>query len=164
MSRQFAERIEDVNAPRNMAKIEPWLYRGADASKEKLDFLKQLGIKTVINFRYWGSIEKDVAKAGMTPVSIPLIADFRGSEAPTEDQLRYFFYLLNDKSMHPIYFHCMHGCDRTGTMAACYRIEQGWTPEEAIEEMQHFGFHDNWVDFMKFVKTYTPRGYLNKEK
>ena len=48
-------------------------------------------------------------------------------------------------------------------MAALYRIEvDGWTPAEAIEEMQHFGYHDNYKDLVAFVRAYVPRGYAKK--
>ena len=44
-----------------------------------------------------------------------------------------------------------------------YRIEvDGWTPAEAVEEMQHFGYHDNYKDMVEFVKKYEPRGYAKK--
>jgi hypothetical protein len=45
-------------------------------------------------------------------------------------------------------------------MAALWRIERnGWTPAEAIEEMQAFGYHDYYEDLIAFVRAYRPRGY-----
>ena len=59
-----------------------------------------------------------------------------------------------------IYFHCAHGKDRTGTMAALYRIEvDGWTADQATQEMQAFGYRDIYKDLIAFVRAYTPRGY-----
>jgi protein tyrosine/serine phosphatase len=41
-----------------------------------------------------------------------------------------------------IYFHCKDGVDRTGLIAAAYRIQvQGWDPERAIDEWYALGFH-----------------------
>jgi protein tyrosine/serine phosphatase len=154
----FAERLA---GPENFARISPSLYRGADTeSQGDLDELKKHGIRTIVNLRWWGWEEDDLKNAGFSTVSIPIQADFRGSDPPTEDQLRYFFYVIDDPRLAPVYFHCMFGKDRTGTMASIYRIERdGWTPAEAVEEMQHFGFRDNWVDLMKFVMGYKPRGF-----
>jgi len=161
--RLFAPRITLPGAPGNMAMINPNLFRGEDPSREGMKWLKDFGIRTVINLRYWGDERKEVESLGMNAISIPLQADIRGSEPPTEDQLRYFFYVLRDKLLGPVYFHCMHGKDRTGTLAAVHRIEScDWSPDEAFEEMQYFGFHDNWVDLSKFVLGYKKRGYCRE--
>ena len=38
---------------------------------------------------------------------------------------------------------------------AVYRIGgQGWSTEEAEQEMQDFGFDDIWVNLKKFLKNY----------
>ena len=45
-------------------------------------------------------------------------------------------------------------------MAAIYRLEiDGWTPDEAMQEMEAFGYHNIYRDLIHFVKTYKPRGY-----
>ena len=60
----------------------------------------------------------------------------------------------------PVYLHCKVGRDRTGTFAAIYRIEvDGWTNEEAMEELQAFGYHDYYKDLINFVKKYKPKGF-----
>jgi hypothetical protein len=64
-----------------------------------------------------------------------------------------------DPAAQPVFFHCRHGKDRTGTMAALYRIEvDGWTNEEAIEEMLAFGYHTIYQDLIDYVRAYEPRG------
>ena len=41
----------------------------------------------------------------------------------------------------PVLMHCKHGSDRTGLMAAMYRVViQGWSKEEALNEMTLGGF------------------------
>ena len=43
-----------------------------------------------------------------------------------------------------VLMHCKHGSDRTGLMAAMYRIVvQGWSKEDALSEMTQGGFGDN---------------------
>lgn len=156
----MAARIDGVEGISNFARIHPGLYRGNYPSAEGLKHLKALGVKTVINLRSHHSNRKAVEAAGMTPVEMPLQADLFGSEPPSEERLRGFFETVLDPARQPVFIHCAHGKDRTGTMAALYRIEvDGWTPGEAIEEMQAFGYHDIYKDLVAFVRAYTPRGF-----
>ena len=158
----FAKRMEGVE---NLAQITPQLYRGAQPDEAGFRKLKDLGVKTVISFRSYHSEKKDVEAAGMTAIQIPVQADVFGSEPPTEEQIRLFFTTLLDPSKQPVYFHCAHGKDRTGTLGALWRIEiDGWTPAEAIEEMQAFGYHDNFKDLIEYARKYKPRGFKAPSK
>ena len=63
--------------------------------------------------------------------------------------------IVSDKERQPVFVHCQYGADRTGTMCAAYRIAvQGWTKEEAIEEMTQgdFGFHGVWTNLVEYVR------------
>jgi len=118
-----------------------------------------MGVKTVIDFRSHHSTKKQVEAAGMTALEIPLKADF-GSTPPTEEELQAFFKAVLDPAQQPVYIHCAFGKDRTGTMAAVYRLEvDGWTPEEAMQEMESFGYHNIYRDLVNFIRTYKPRGF-----
>jgi len=163
----FAERIDGVTGLENFARIHEGLYRGAQPTREGLRTLKARGIKTVINLRSNHSNKEDVEACGMTAVQIPLQADIFGSKPPTEEQLRLFFELILDPARQPVFFHCAHGKDRTGTMAALYRIEvEGWAAEDAVEEMQAFGYHDIYQDLISFVRSYKARelGHSSRRK
>jgi len=162
--RKMAERIEGVPGLENFARVNDRLYRGAQPTAEGYRKLKEMGIKTVINFRSHHSYKSEIEAAGLASVEIPLQADAVGSEPPTEQQLRMFLELVLDPARQPIFIHCMGGKDRTGTLSAVYRMEfDGWSNREAIEEMQSFGFHDYYADLMTYVKNYKPRG-LNSGK
>jgi len=156
----FARRIPAAAGVENLALIAPGVYRGAQPTAAGFRTLKEMGVRTVIGFRSYHSSGKDVEAAGMSAVELPIQADLLGSEPPAEEQIATFFKTVLDPSRKPVFFHCAHGKDRTGTMAALYRIEvDGWTSAEAIEEMQAFGYHDNYQDLIEFVRKYVPRGY-----
>jgi len=158
--RPMAERIEGLEGLDNFARIDAVLYRGAQPTAEGYRKLKEMGVKTVINFRSHHSYKKDIEAAGMTCVELPLQADMIGSEPPTEEQLKSFFEIVLDPASQPVFIHCMGGKDRTGTLCAVYRMETaGWSKDEAIEEMQSFGFHDYYADLMRYVKGYELRGF-----
>ena len=155
----FAQRITGVKDVDNLAKISDNLYRGAQPDDDGYKYLRSLGIKTVINLRQHHSERKDVESQGMRYVEIPLQANVFGSEPPTTEQVKQFSGIVLDPANQPVYFHCAQGKDRTGTMAALYRMEvDKWTADEAIEEMRHFGYHDIYKDLMDYVKSYKPQG------
>jgi tyrosine-protein phosphatase SIW14 len=155
----IAQRLPGIPGVDNFARVNPALYRGAQPTEEGLRQLKAMGIKTVIDFRSYHSTHKQVEAAGMTAVEIPLKADL-GSVPPDDEELKKFFQVVLDPARQPVYIHCAFGKDRTGTMAAVYRLEMdGWTPDEALQEMEAFGYHNIYRDLIAFVKTYKPRGY-----
>jgi protein tyrosine phosphatase (PTP) superfamily phosphohydrolase (DUF442 family) len=152
---RFARRLADARGVPYAAEVAPGLLRGGQPDAEGVAWLKSIGVKTVINLRhYHGDTEGErVAAAGMKYLRIPL----ESSDAPRREQVAKFLALVNDPALRPIYVHCAHGVDRTGTLMAVYRMEvDGWSNLEAFAEMQYFGAHWIWRDLRAFVKTYRP--------
>jgi protein tyrosine phosphatase (PTP) superfamily phosphohydrolase (DUF442 family) len=115
-------------------------------------------VKTVLSLRSWHSEKGEVEGAGLRFVAIPMHADVFGSTPPKDEEVALFLKTLRDPASQPVYFHCAHGKDRTGTMAAVYRMEvDGWTADEAIAEMQAFGYHDIYRDLIAYLRAYRPR-------
>jgi protein tyrosine phosphatase (PTP) superfamily phosphohydrolase (DUF442 family) len=151
----------------NFGRCNKGLCRGAQPDAAGYAWLKEQGFKTVVNFRTWHNDDEAEAirKLGLTPLNISLQADVRGSEPPTDAQLKEFFEIVLDPKNQPVYIHCAHGKDRTGTMAALYRMEvDGWTADEAIEEMRAFGYNTIWQDLVDYVKKYKPGKYVPQRK
>jgi tyrosine-protein phosphatase SIW14 len=162
-TRLCAQRIEGVQGVDNLAKVTPNLYRGAQPDAEGFQALKNLGIKTVVNLRSYHGEKKEVESLGLRSVEIEVQADILGSTPPTEEDIRLFFQTVLDSKQQPVFVHCAHGKDRTGTMMALYRMEvDGWSADEAVAEMRYFGFHEIYEDLMTFVKQYKPKGYGKK--
>jgi tyrosine-protein phosphatase SIW14 len=55
----------------------------------------------------------------------------------------------------PVFIHCKHGCDRTGTIIACHRLRHDrWTATAALREAKAYGM-SAWVFGMKrFIKDF----------
>jgi protein tyrosine/serine phosphatase len=154
----FATRLPDLPIE-NAAKIADGVYRGAQPDAAGLKALKEMGVRTVVNLRSHHSEKKEVEALGLEAVEIPMEASLE-SEPPTDAEMKRFFDVVLDPAKRPVYFHCAKGKDRTGTMAALYRIEvDGWSREDAIAELRHFGYHEYYKDLVEFVRTYKTRGF-----
>jgi len=106
-----------------------------------------------------------VRAAGMTYVEIPMTATAFGATVPSDHDLERFFDAVLDSTARPVYMHCVHGKDRTGAMAALYRIEvTGWSSEKALAEMDRMGFNGWYRNLRRFVRDYQPRGYAARRR
>ena len=157
LRKRFASRIESARGVAYAAKVDDKLYRGGVPDEDGIAWLKSLGIRTVVNLRhYHGDSEGELVEAaGMRYVRIKLAS----TDAPEPEQVKQFFEVVNDPKALPVYVHCLHGVDRTGTMVALYRMEkQGWGNSDALMEMEWFGAHGLLSDLRRFVGAYVPRG------
>jgi protein tyrosine/serine phosphatase len=60
-----------------------------------------------------------------------------------------------DSLPKPVFIHCQHGCDRTGTIIACYRIKhEQWTRENAWQEAVRYGISRFERGMKSFVKDF----------
>jgi len=123
----------------NFGKVNDSLYRGAQPDALGIRNLKKLGVKTIINLR----LAKDVRPAeeteananGITYTNVPM----KGYGRPAPEQVALALALIGSLPS-PVFVHCAHGCERTGTIIACYRIQHDhWSGESALEEAKHYG-------------------------
>ena len=134
---------------RNLFQVNAGLYRGAPPTAEGARRLKEIGVRTVVNLEYFHSDRDALAGTGLNYVHI------RSSPLnPEKEDVVAFLKVIADANLAPVYVHCMHGSDRTGTMCAVYRIAvEGWTKQQAIDEMVHggYGFHPEWQNLLDFI-------------
>jgi len=126
----------------NFGRVSPFLFRGAQPSREGFASLKKLGIDTVIDLRdERDEIAKEqsaVEGLGMRFLSIP----WSGRHLPTEGQMVSFLQFIQGHPGLKIFVHCAQGRDRTGVMVAAYRMTlESWTPAKAVDEMHAFHYH-----------------------
>lgn len=141
----------------NFGKVSEGLYRGAQPDEAGIQNLKRLGIKTIVNLRMPDDVlsgEETQAHAnGITYTNVPL----RGLGRPTDEQVKNVLALIETLPA-PVFVHCQHGCDRTGTIVACYRIQHDkWLSETALDEAGHYGMSPFERGMRKFVKEFAGR-------
>jgi protein tyrosine/serine phosphatase len=135
----FAEEPGEGDIPR-FAILANGLYRGGQPTNKGFQFLKEKGVRTVINLRAEDNAEaKVVEKLGMNYVQIPVEEVRPWSQIP-EAAIAKYFELINNPANYPIFFHCRRGADRTGAFAALYRVAlQHWVPRKAYDEARDIG-------------------------
>jgi protein tyrosine/serine phosphatase len=131
--------------------------------------LAALQIKTVINLRGEDEDtleeEMEARAAGLRYFSVPL----PGFSRPRDEQVERVLALINDPQNWPVFVHCRHGEDRTGTIIAIYRITRdGWTYEQAKREAKRYGlsrFQFKMKDYIKdYARDYKPAAPLRSEQ
>lgn len=118
--------------------VAPGVYRGsAPTPKDVMHLRDALGIRKIISLdRDTGEkIDRACKLLGIQHVKL-YIEDRRGL-------LKLFEHNLKDLLLKggPTFFHCHHGKDRTGLLAALFKCKyMGMNPEDAIEEAKSLGF------------------------
>ncbi len=148
-----------VSGIARFAEMEPGLYRGAKPSDAGIRYLRDRGIRSVISLIRDDGERRKVESLGLLYFEIPLHAGLFGSSEPTDEQIRSFLALAGDSANRPVFFHCRHGRDRTGAMAALYRVRvDGWSAEAALEEMRAFGASRLYKDLYRPIFRYGRSG------
>jgi len=124
---------------RNFGKISDAVFRGAQPDALGITNLARLGVKMIINLRMtndiWNPEERLARAQGILYTNLPL----RGMGRPTDQQVRGILEAI-EAAPGPVFVHCQHGCDRTGAIVACYRIQHDkWTSDAALKEAVLYG-------------------------
>ena len=137
------------------------LYRGGQPTAGGFQFLKEKGIKTIINLRAEDNRESEMVQAlGMNYIQIPVDEVWPWSQLPQAAVAKYF-ELVNNPANYPIFFHCRRGADRTGTFAAMYRMAvQGWNAEDAYAEARNIGMRWYFAGLKSQIYNFNPPGNI----
>lgn len=137
----------------NLFKVSNTLYRGAQPTREGFMELKKMGIKTIINLRQHHTDKKMIVGMGFNYFNIPT-----STTKPDRTRYQKALSIMDNPAMWPVFVHCQHGADRTGSAVALYRVTiQKWETEEAIRELREggYGHHTMFKDIIQFIRNYS---------
>ena len=125
----------------NFAKVSDGLYRGAQPDTVAVSNLQKLGVRTIIDLRMPNRVRKaeetEARGQGLAYTNVPM----HGLGRPGDEQVRNVLSLIENLP-GPVFIHCEYGCDRTGTVVACYRIKHDkWSPKVALQEAARHGMY-----------------------
>lgn len=134
----------------NFYKISDKLYRSEQPNAKAVTEYESIGIGTIINLRKHHNDNSEAKTSSITLKHIPMAA-----RNVTQDQILQALTLIKN-SEKPTVIHCWHGSDRTGVIAAAYRmVFQDWSSQQAIDEFENggYGYHEslfpNLVELLK---------------
>lgn len=130
------EWAQPVGNQYNLHQMTPTLYRSALPDSNAAPLLEKLKIGTVINF-----LPESDADWLKSPDIRQVQLTYRTNHVDDSDVLAALRAIQEAETNGPVLMHCKHGSDRTGLMAAMYRVViQGWSKEDALNEMTLGGF------------------------
>ncbi len=117
-----------------------------------------LGVRTIIDLRISprrvAAERKEVDTLGMRFINLPMSGD-----PPTTAEVQTFLATVSDPARQPVFVHCQHGADRTGTMVGIYREQvDHWDFARTYKEMRRYGFNPQWRKLTATVRKYAPKG------
>lgn len=134
---------------KNWYQIDGDVYRSEQPNRKGFQEIRDHGIKTVVNLRSMHSDDSKAKGLGLVLVRVPMTA------AGFEETDIVSALKAIKEAPKPVLFHCQHGADRAGVVAAMYRVVfQGWTKDEAIAELMEggFGFHKQYRNIPEFIR------------
>ena len=148
----------------NFQQVNATLYRGAQPPVESLKSLSDKGIKTIINLR-GASNETRAEEQQARALGIKFFnLQFPPLSKPDFSQVDQALALINDPANQPVFVHCKHGEDRTGTVIACYRMtHDNWDDEQAIIEAKKFGMSFVQVSMKRFIHKFYEQRIKSKK-
>ena len=150
----WADPLDELQVE-NLHRITPTLYRSAQPRIANVAALKSLGIRTIVSLRSFNDDKKVFAGHDIRLVRVP-INTWSIDDAKV---LRALMAIREAEKQGPVLIHCMHGADRTGVIAAVYRMAvQDWDKDSARHEMLRggYGYHTLWRNIPRYIERLDP--------
>jgi protein tyrosine phosphatase (PTP) superfamily phosphohydrolase (DUF442 family) len=120
----------------NFGFISADVWRGAKPTLTGAAVLASMGVRTIIDLRAEG--DADELPPGMRYIRLP-VSSWHADRVDIKALLKAI-----DTNPKPVFIHCLEGRDRTGLAVAAYRLTQGMSADNALQEMKNFRVNFWW--------------------
>jgi protein tyrosine/serine phosphatase len=162
----------DANPPiERLVQVDDQLFRGAQPDLAGFKYLRDLGVRTIINLREAKDAERlnereIVESLGMKYVNIPIKDGnfFTRSRRIPPEAIRSFFQTIDASDAGTVFVHCHRGADRTGALVSFYRIARhNWDSVRAYAEAREIGMRSWYKGLQRQIEEFgrEPRVALN---
>ena len=152
--RHWADPLDHLRVE-NLHRITPTLYRSAQPRRANMAALQSLEIRTVVSLRSFNDDRKVFRGHDIRLVRVPI-----NTWAIDDAKVLRALVAIRDAEKHgAVLIHCMHGADRTGVVAAVYRMAvQEWDKDSARHEMLRggYGYHTLWRNIPRYLDRLDP--------
>ncbi len=138
----------------NLYRVSDQLYRSAQPDAEGFRSLQAMGVMSVLSLRQTVSDAPLAEGTGLTLYRVPMksryVAEKNGAKVVLAMR-----DLRAGMQAGPVLVHCHHGADRTGLIAALWRVlYEGWSKQAAIDELIEggYGFHPIWSNIPRYLR------------
>ncbi|MDE2049630.1 MAG: tyrosine-protein phosphatase [Gammaproteobacteria bacterium] len=142
---------DDLGSPvRNFCVVTPGvLWRAEAPTRSDAHWLVAHGVATVVSLQL--DVRRSFESVHLDPAQVRSVVYFRVGDFSAVQVLTHRHLdehvaevlAIIQKAPKPVLISCRAGVDRTGVIAAAYRmLVQGWSAQKAISEMD--GFHSPW--------------------
>ncbi|MFH0954087.1 MAG: tyrosine-protein phosphatase [Verrucomicrobiota bacterium] len=135
------------------------IYRSGQPTLHQLEkLIRTHGLRTVINLREPEAppalLRGEQAlcdQAGVRMIRLEMPGDGRGSHKQYDEAVA----VLRDPTNLPVLVHCARGAYRSGAVIAAYRVlAQGWSQEQAVQEMERYRAHLDDHSLVPYLEGY----------
>ncbi len=123
---------------KNFYRLDEQVYRSKQPDDEEMVALEAMGVRSILNLREYHSDQDDAEGTRLKLYHVPVNA------GEIDDRFVVDALRAIAAAEKPILIHCWHGSDRTGVVAAMYRmVFQNWPRQQAIDEFINggYGYH-----------------------
>ena len=172
----IAKYVYDMNINHNFETISDGkVYKSGVIPPDELElYVKAHQIKSVVDLRFPGTqdlvnnpeIPKELTEEKEAITKLKNVNYFNNGsdQVPTQENLDYFFKIMDNKANYPVLIHCYHGVGRAEMYSALYRIEyEGWTNEQArqgVRTLVKWSSFDDGTPKGEYLKAYKSRKEL----
>jgi protein tyrosine/serine phosphatase len=136
----------------NLNLVAPNLYRSAQPTAEGFEAAQeQLHLQTSLSLRETSNDADLLVGTQIDNQLVPMNA----AHITDAKVIAALKIIRTAQAKGPVLVHCLHGADRTGVVIAMYRVlYQGWSKDEAIDELKNggFNFHSIFFNIPHFIQ------------